>query len=746
MDYTDEYLSDETNLRRLTKPISPKTLESWKAMRKFTNKLVSSSNSDSSKANTVFQILSLHSGLFLFSDVMSEEMAASSLQEVQSCYDHYIKDRKGGKKKVVVTNEGDIVDEEPEWIEVLVDVFLNFLSRDSFLLRSVVQCVFRLLCEYLTPSAIGQLVSVLDPDSDVNPLSHHGDQSDEEGADSGSDEEEMLNGDSDADSEDGEDAKDETFNEDDESSGDEDVDNTTVTDQLRMAVQKALGSALPETDTESIDADNIGEEEGKELDKALSSAFKLLKQSKGKKTRKDKQNDKVLMDFRTRVLDLIDIYLEKEPSMELCLGMLSPLSRCLEFSIKDSNQQALEAKVRKCLKCLTSVKSFSSTEGVTTELLAEYLQAITNRGNRTQFVFQALGDVVSKCSTFIVRCSQKIKPTETPSKKKKKYKHCPVVELYKESLATFFTKRECLLPVILFHEVLQLTWEGNWQILPIILQHSFAEGVRQFRKNEGLEMINLFYKNLKRNLRTESAQEISAKLKSIEEKLSEFVLIKFKNNKEVNDRFFAVLMKLFGTIKNYHSSVKESVDSMSWEELKPVVQECRQCIKLKNTSDYFKFCQLLGLEKIKNKQVQTIKKVEQKESTDSGHDSNTDSDTETKPLTKKEKKKKLKQKQNGSMTNGDDLDEEHSKDKKNKKPIQRVKKEISKKEAKELRAQASSEGLEVICFSNLLEANIDVDDIGEQTIHSDDNKSSKRKQTTDDTKNKKKSKKMKNDT
>lgn len=39
-----------------------------------------------------------------------------------------------------------------------------------------------------------------------------------------------------------------------------------------------------------------------------------------------------------------------------------------------------------------------------------------------------------------------------------------VVGIYIENLTAFFKKRDCVLSFMLFKGVLQLCWEGNWQL------------------------------------------------------------------------------------------------------------------------------------------------------------------------------------------------------------------------------------------------------------------------------------------
>jgi len=70
--------------------------------------------------------------------------------------------------------------------------------------------------------------------------------------------------------EDEESEEEEEENEDDEM---EDLEDTAA-DKIRAAVRSALGTGAEVSDTESIDVDDISEEEGQRLDEALSQAFK----------------------------------------------------------------------------------------------------------------------------------------------------------------------------------------------------------------------------------------------------------------------------------------------------------------------------------------------------------------------------------------------------------------------------------------------------------------------------------------
>ncbi|RVE50248.1 hypothetical protein evm_005083 [Chilo suppressalis] len=460
-------LEKEQICTKIEKQFPKESMECWKMLTHITERI--EKKDCKSKVDKVFLILLYQLGLFLFSEPAHVKVARGSIKELKSCYDHYRKEKESKVKKVELTDE-------PEWVEVLIEVLLSILSIESSVLRSVVQCVFRLLWEFLTPSAIGQIVSVLYPENESNPLADE----------SGSEHE------SESDSDNEETADDSQKEDEGDSSESEEDEEMKTPDQLRMAVQKALGSAGTDSDAESVDADMIDDEEAEKLDEALAEAFKQFGQGKGQKSKKERRDKKNLSDFRIRVLDLLSIYFEKDPSMDICLAMIAPLMRCLEFCIQDNQFKELEVKTRKTIKLLTKVRKFSSTDGITMEILCDYLKSTIDKGARSHFLFQAVGDVITYFATFIVHCSVKIDSNSSKSPKKKKTSS-PIADVLKEALQSYFINRNCLLPIIFFHSILQTEWDGNFVLIPIIIENVFNHQVRQFRRNEGLDLMSLLH-------------------------------------------------------------------------------------------------------------------------------------------------------------------------------------------------------------------------------------------------------------
>lgn len=323
----------------------------------------------------------------------------------------------------------------------------------------------------------------------------------------------------------------------------------TVNDKLRMAVRQALGDAMGQTDDEDMDVDQIDEEEGQRLDSALASAFKVLKENRQNKKKKQGKSDQALTHFRVRVVDLIQIYLDTNPSLTLVLDILLPLFALLEYSIKDQHQKPLENRIRACLKKLSTVKKFSSIDGVTSDLLTDILQALIDKGSKSASVYHEMGDKLAECCTFLVRCSQQIDSTDDR-----------IENIYGEILGTFFKKRDSVLPPMLFKSVLNLQWVGNWRLAPLLVEFAFDNATRPYRRNQALEFLQIFYHNnrliqgdtshakLRKNMEKNISNKSAELLNELAQKNSN------KATQGIKQKFVCHLLTLLYAIKHQHQT------------------------------------------------------------------------------------------------------------------------------------------------------------------------------------------------
>lgn len=69
-------------------------------------------------------------------------------KELQNCYEHHINDKE---------NEEE---DEPNWVEVVVELMLSLLAKESYLLRQLISRIFSHLCSEMTPQASHQILQV----------------------------------------------------------------------------------------------------------------------------------------------------------------------------------------------------------------------------------------------------------------------------------------------------------------------------------------------------------------------------------------------------------------------------------------------------------------------------------------------------------------------------------------------------------------------------------------------------------
>ncbi|KAG8225834.1 hypothetical protein J437_LFUL004763 [Ladona fulva] len=499
--HVDELLKDDSVEDKVLKGMA---LEDWgkavKVIERLEKRVKEESEESISKPKIgeaeFFLMLFLQLSLQLFD--WDAGLAADSLAELSVCYEKLEQERMGkmgeikspskknkkkAKEEVIENGEEE---QDLDWVEVVVDLFLHLLSQNRHLLRSMICSVFVHLCPRLTPNALHSILQVLDPRGGKSVLEDKDDESEDEDEENGSGE--------------GSEEEKEESEEDSESGADEEEE-PTVNENLRRAVQKALGSSAP-SDTESVDLDDMNEEEGKQLDAALSQAFRLLKDTKnaGKAKKQQTKDERSLTHFRTRAVDLLEIYIDSSPSMALCCDLILPLLDALEFCIKDVHQKPLENRLRACLKKLPNLKKFSSTEGMEDDILCDLLNAVIKKGSRTAPVFMDMGNEITSCCTFIIRASEYLRKEGegnelVKSKKKKSAVTAKITDIYKKSLETFFTRRDCLLPPTMFRQALQLPWPGCWSLVSPLVQFAFDLAVRPFRRTQAFQFLAAVFLN-----------------------------------------------------------------------------------------------------------------------------------------------------------------------------------------------------------------------------------------------------------
>ncbi|KAF3049498.1 hypothetical protein E8E11_006495 [Didymella keratinophila] len=259
-----------------------------------------------------------------------------------------------------------------EGSDAFVEIVLSFLGNPRTLFRKIGEEAFTIFASEIGSEGLQSLAEILDTaenfegqkelfnqgDDDAEEAKSDDEDSDDEGL--GSDVEmidsdvELVNGD--AEDDDGDDSGSDS-SDDDSSESDEDEDEDDEMDdaeltQFNNLLGMALGTAKADLDGDDSDESDMDDEQMMALDPQLSKIFKQRSQITSKK--KDREDAKQnVVQFKSRVLDLLAIYLDKQYSNPLTLEVLLPVLRRTRAS---ANKQLAE-KSTKMLKTYFDTRS-----------------------------------------------------------------------------------------------------------------------------------------------------------------------------------------------------------------------------------------------------------------------------------------------------------------------------------------------------------------------------------------------------
>jgi DNA polymerase phi len=226
---------------------------------------------------------------------------------------------------------------------MLIELILSFVSKQSKLFRELAEQVFSALAGSLTADGLQSMLDVLSQKESLSgqqELFAQGEDgegaAEDDGSDDGSaiDVEDMsdvemvdgeavgVDGEADSGSDDDEDS-------DDESSGDDNGEDEEDEEELAAFDRKlaeALGTAGFDEDADEDDQDSdMDDEQMLAIEPALENVFKEIKKRSGKKQDNKDAKDNII-NFKNRILDLLNIYVKTQYGNILALDLLMPLS------------------------------------------------------------------------------------------------------------------------------------------------------------------------------------------------------------------------------------------------------------------------------------------------------------------------------------------------------------------------------------------------------------------------------------
>ncbi|XP_071038439.1 myb-binding protein 1A isoform X1 [Parasteatoda tepidariorum] len=440
VDYTDQLLSDSVHLN----PLFPleQVQEPWLKIKRTIHKLQKQSKKDGkTNESNAFLALFLELGFHVFQD----SSIADVLEELHICCKKALSNRKHSSEQPEDENE-------PPWVGVVTDIMLSLLSKSSHHLRRLVTSVFHLLCPFITQEALQQILVVIHPlKSNEDPMLV--DESDEEN----------LNFES------GSSSDESDYN---------DPENYKVDEKFKLKVKEALGSAADVSDAESV---VLSDSEMFKLDDALSLAFRERAKTGHTKMRSE---DKAMLDFRLRCLDLVATYLKSEPPLQLVLQCIEPLLAAYEFSHRSEQQNHLLFKIVTTIETMTRVKKFQHYENVGKSDLKRILEMLIEKCHK-EVNANVANKLYSLC-VFVVSCFRRLESQKSPEKKSSKTPS--YLKLYLSALENF-VKGSNLFPQF-FVSLMQSYPDTAWNIMEKFKEYAFCSSIRMYKQTQCLGLLS----------------------------------------------------------------------------------------------------------------------------------------------------------------------------------------------------------------------------------------------------------------
>ncbi|KAM8899382.1 myb-binding protein 1A-like protein [Spinachia spinachia] len=341
--YAQLLLSQPKCAQRST-PFTPEQRQAWDSMRESVANLKKSEKKGPTPGSAVFQQLFLLVGLHLFK---APEELVDIMKDLQSCVDVALE--KNAKKKKKPAKE-----EEPEWVDVMVEILLSLLSQPSRHIRLVCKTVFSSICPDVTKTSLTAILDVLDPEKDEEDgalVVSIDDKAQNKNADEedDDDDDEMQGNKSDESDDDSDEAMEEDEEEEDDEEDEDDDDDEgeiaegTVDQHFRMELMKVLhGQNALATGEDGSSDEEMDDDAMMALDKGLATLFsEHKKNAEAKRDEKTKiQKEKTLVrDFKIKVLDLVEVFLARQAGSPLVLCLVEPLLTIINRGMSSGSDQ-----------------------------------------------------------------------------------------------------------------------------------------------------------------------------------------------------------------------------------------------------------------------------------------------------------------------------------------------------------------------------------------------------------------------
>jgi DNA polymerase phi len=286
-------------------------------------KLLKKGKQESSELKAPRQALALLYSLVIIQLYNGEPDAVSVLDELKLCRDKLVK-------------HSESKDSDIDASEVLVELLLSFISKPSALLRKATQHVFPAFMGKVTAGGLQLMTDVLGSSEGLRGQQELFDQDPEDEEDMDVDDDENMDSDVEVVDMDGDEVhfnghlnpssegEDSASASDASESGPED---DPESDALNAALAQILGMHAIDQDAEAKESESDADMTDSEMMALDSKLVEIFSQRKKVPNKKQEQKDarETIVNFKSRVLDLLELYVKKQAANPLAFNLLLPL-------------------------------------------------------------------------------------------------------------------------------------------------------------------------------------------------------------------------------------------------------------------------------------------------------------------------------------------------------------------------------------------------------------------------------------
>uniref|UniRef100_A0A7N4NXV2 MYB binding protein 1a n=1 Tax=Sarcophilus harrisii TaxID=9305 RepID=A0A7N4NXV2_SARHA len=400
--------------------------------------------------------------------------------------------------------------DEPQWVEVMVEILLSLLAQPSRLMRQVCRSVFARVCPHLNRRALQLILDVLDPDQEDDgavvvteePGRKKGPDSSE---DSGSEE-------------DSEGSEEDSLDE----GSDGEVD-SGFRQRLMSVLQAGKALVNGQSSEEELDDDAM-----LALDARLASLFaeqKLRAQARRREKDQARKEKSLRCDFKIKVLDLVEGFLTKQPENPLVLELVEPLLAVIERSMSRDSAKQEQDFLRKTADIFTNqlcrAKQYCRSVADQAEELHVVLERLVEQAGRQADSAVALYHFSASLYLLRVLKGNMPKPPAPlgmwaprphpppPSQGSSCLDLARVTRLYAEALTGFLSKRNSPFTAAMFVDLFTRHPVICQQLMPVVLPF-ITTGARPYHQAQACLLLlkALQMRELKQALEGPAWQEL----------------------------------------------------------------------------------------------------------------------------------------------------------------------------------------------------------------------------------------------